>query len=95
MTVEGMHELLDDVFEWEALAIGGLAALHPIDDVVLRALISDMREIRAKAHRRLSASNQLEKAEFEGCPTGSERSSSAVQEFMAEVRGTRGSSRQL
>lgn len=48
------QDLLDDVFEEEALAIGGLAVIHTIDSRVIDDLMSDLAEIRRRALKRLT-----------------------------------------
>jgi hypothetical protein len=45
--------MIDDVFEEEALVIGGLVAVHEIDDDVVWHLVKNLDVIRGKALRRL------------------------------------------
>ena len=46
-------ELIDDLFEEEAFVIGGLAAIHEMDDNLVRRLMRSLEVIRGKALRRL------------------------------------------
>jgi hypothetical protein len=45
--------LIDDVFEEEALVIGGLVAVHDLDDDVVWRLVQNLDVIRGKVLRRL------------------------------------------
>jgi len=47
------REVITDLFEEEALLIGGLIAVHKIDDDLVWRLIKNLDVIRAKALRRL------------------------------------------
>ena len=46
-------ELINDLFEEEALVIGGLAAVHKVEDDVIWRLIKNLDVIRRKILRRL------------------------------------------
>ena len=45
--------LIKELFEEEALVIGGLAAVHDVDDDLVWRLMKNLDVIRAKAMRRL------------------------------------------
>ena len=49
----GTAKLLDEVFEEEVLALGGLIAVHPVDDDIVWRLVKTLGAIRCKALRRL------------------------------------------
>lgn len=49
------RELIDDLFEEEALLLGGLIALHDVDDDLVWRLVRSLDAIRRKALRRLAA----------------------------------------
>jgi hypothetical protein len=53
LSVSDVRELLDHVFEQEALVIGGLVALHEWDDDVVWRLIRSLDVIRGRVLRRL------------------------------------------
>ena len=50
-----VRKLLDDVFEEEALAIGGLAATHDVGYEVVTMIVRDLSEIRRRAHLRIDS----------------------------------------
>jgi hypothetical protein len=52
---EEIRDLLDDLFEEEALAIGGLIALHPVDEEIVARLFGSLTVIRDKALKRIEA----------------------------------------
>ena len=47
------RELIDDLFEEEALVIGGLVAVHEVDDDLVWRLVKHLDVIRGKVLRRL------------------------------------------
>ena len=48
-----VQELINDLFEEEALVIGGLVAVHKIEDDVVWRLVKNIDVIRRKVLRRL------------------------------------------
>lgn len=48
-----VRELINDLFEEEALVIGGLVAVHKVDDDVTWRLVKNLDVIRRKLLRRL------------------------------------------
>jgi hypothetical protein len=46
-------DLIDDLFEEEALVIGGLVAVHEVDDDLVWRLVKNLDVIRRKVLRRL------------------------------------------
>jgi hypothetical protein len=49
-----VHDLLDDVFEEEALVIGGLVATHQVEDAMIWRLCRSLDVIREKARKRVA-----------------------------------------
>ena len=47
------RDLIDDLFEEEALVIGGLVAIHKMDDDLVWRLVKNLDVIRGKILRRL------------------------------------------
>lgn len=47
------RDLINDLFEEEALVIGGLVAVHKLDDDIVWRLIKNLDVIRGKTLRRL------------------------------------------
>lgn len=47
------RELINDLFEEEALVIGGLVAVHDVDDGLVWRLVKNLDVIRGKVLRRL------------------------------------------
>ena len=48
-----VKELINDLFEEEALVIGGLVVVHPVDDDLVWRLVKNLDVIRTKILRRL------------------------------------------
>lgn len=48
-----VRDLIDDLFEEEALVIGGLVAVHEMDDDLVWRLVKNLDVIRGKVLRRL------------------------------------------
>lgn len=53
ITTEEAKDIINDLFEEEALVIGGLAAVHEMDDDLIWRLMKNLDVIRGKALRRL------------------------------------------
>ena len=49
------RQLINDLFEEEALVIGGLVAVHRLDDDLVWRLVKNLDVIRGKALRRIEA----------------------------------------
>ena len=73
------RSLIDGVFEEGALALGGLVALHPVEDELIWRVIRNMDVLRDRAMRR------LDKVAEE--PSPQERRHPAIDEFLAHLRG--------
>jgi len=57
MTKAQTREFINDLFEEEALAIGGLVALRKVDDETVLHLIRSIDAVRTKALERLDAAD--------------------------------------
>lgn len=53
ITTEEAKDLINDLFEEEALVIGGLVAVHEMDDDLVWRLMKNLDAIRGKALRRI------------------------------------------
>ena len=77
--------LINDLFEEEALLIGGLAAVHDVEDDLVWRLIRNLDVIRGKALRRLDAKEPDRSA---GSPAARPnlRPHPAIEEFLLSIR---------
>jgi len=78
------RELLDDLFEEEALALGGLVALHGVDDQLVWRLVRNMDAVRSKALRWLEEKEprDLDRASPAGMPP---KPHPAIEEFLRKL----------
>jgi len=53
--IRKVRELVLDIFEQEALMIGGMVAVHQIDDYLVWRIIKDLDTIRLRTMRQLDA----------------------------------------
>lgn len=58
MGSESFQRLVDEVFEQEALVIGGIVATHDVDDDVVWALVRGLDSIRCRILTRLDVSDE-------------------------------------
>jgi hypothetical protein len=77
--------VIDDLFEEEALIIGGLVALHSIEDEVIWRLIRSLDAIRRKALRRLADEEPTDDDTSEPGEIN-RRPHPAIQEFLLKLR---------
>jgi hypothetical protein len=77
--------VIDDLFEEEALIIGGLVALHSIEDEVIWRLIRSLDAIRRKALRRLEDEDPTDDDTSEPSEV-TRRPHPAIQEFLLKLR---------
>lgn len=57
------RSLIDDLFEEEALVIGGLVAIHDLDDDLVWRLVRSLGAIRSRTLRRLDDELPLDEIE--------------------------------
>lgn len=81
MHVEDVRSLLDEVFEEEAFAIGGLAATDGIGDASLERLMGSLAVIRRRTLRKLEGRDE-EGAAVERSPIGPHP---AIERFLAQL----------
>jgi len=79
-----VRELIDAIFEKEALIIGGLVAVHEVPDDLIWKLMKSLDQVRTRA--------LVDLAEM-GKPSSSERERPnltphpAIKQFLADLRG--------
>ncbi|MFH1690266.1 MAG: hypothetical protein ABIE42_08515 [Candidatus Eisenbacteria bacterium] len=79
------RSLIDDLFEEEVLVIGGLVAIHDLDDDLVWRLVRSLSAIRGRVLRRLDDELSLDEMEpQEQRPKA--RSHPAVSEFLRSLR---------
>lgn len=85
ITKENARELILDVFEEEALVIGGLAAVHGLDDDLVWRIMRNLDVILDKSLRRLDSSEASApgKAERDGVNT---KPHPAIEDFLLKLR---------
>lgn len=79
-----VRELVDDLFEEEALVIGGMVAAYEMDDDLVRRLMSSLDVIRKKVLLRIETQEdgsepKLNRSSFDPHP--------AIEEFLLSLRG--------
>ena len=68
-------DLINDIFEEEALALGGLIAVHELEDDLVWRWVKNLDLIREKALLRLKTDSRLQPHP-------------AIEDFLASVRGS-------
>lgn len=78
-------ELINDLFEEEALVIGGLVAVHDVDDDLVWRLVKNLDVIRRKMLRRLEDQGP---ADGEGLPSHRPnlKPHPAIEDFLLSLR---------
>ena len=79
-------QLILDLFEEEALAIGGLVALHSVEDDVVWRIVRHLDRIREKTMRRLECWNS-NSTEGESVRRPDLKPHPAIDEFLMKLRG--------
>ncbi|RLI90172.1 MAG: hypothetical protein DRO89_06295 [Candidatus Altiarchaeales archaeon] len=85
MTRTEAKQLINDLFEEEALVIGGLVAVHRLDDDLVWRLVKNLDVIRGKALRRIEAKGN---SSGNGAATArpSIRPHPAIEDFLIKLR---------
>lgn len=78
-------QLIDDVFEEEALVLGGMVAVHEIEDDLVWKLVKNLDLIRRKYIRRLEeqASDEVNRG---SAKPSALRPHPAIEEFLLSMR---------
>ena len=76
-----IRELIDDLFEEEALALGGLVAVHEIEDDLVWRLVRNLDVIRARVLKRIDGEEENPSTK-ESIP----RPHPAIEDFLASLR---------
>lgn len=79
-----VEDLICELFEEEALVIGGMVALHGMEDSMVWRLMRNLDEIRRKTLRRLE--DRFPKAEEAPKERPDMRLHPAIEEFLLRVR---------
>lgn len=77
--------LIKELFEEEALVIGGLAAVHDVDDDLVWRLMKNLDVIRAKAMRRLN-DREPEPTEDRPATRAKLKPHPAIEDFLLNLR---------
>ena len=78
-------ELIDDLFEEEALVIGGLVAIHDVEDDLVWRLFRNLNVIRKKTLRHLDTKAPLSDGDPPGDRAGL-KPHPAIEEFLLRLR---------
>lgn len=81
-----LHELISDLFEEEALLLGGIVALHPVGDDVIWKLVGGLERLRARYLERLAGEGRSS-----GTSSGAAAAAPhpAIEQFLRKVRNDR------
>ena len=81
-----VQRLIDDLLEEAALSVGGLVAIHEVDDKVVASLFSSLRIIRRRLIERLDAESAT-KTEIGRRHSAKLEPHPMIQEFLDELAG--------
>ena len=76
-------QLINDLFEEEALVIGGLVAVHRVDDEIIWRLVKNLDAIRSKTLRRIEDRSATDAGPAGCCDL---RPHPAVEDFLIKLR---------
>jgi len=76
-------QLINDLFEEEALVIGGLVAVHRVDDEIIWRLVKNLDAIRSKTLRRIEDRSATDAGPSGCCDL---RPHPAVEDFLIKLR---------
>jgi len=85
LTKAEAKDLINDVFEEEALVLGGLVALHDIEDDLVWRLVRNLDAIRGRVLRSLKDS-EFPDADEPGPGRPDLRPHPAIEEFLLKIR---------
>ena len=78
------RQIINDLFEEEALVIGGLVAVHRLDDDLVWRLVKNLDVIRGKALRRIEAKGDGGNGDATTRP--SLKPHPAIEDFLLAIR---------
>ena len=78
-------ELINDLFEEEALVIGGLVAVHDVDDDLVWRLVKNLDVIRGKILRRLEDKAPIDREGSPSCRPNL-KPHPAIEDFLLSLR---------
>lgn len=85
VTESEVQELLNELFEQQALSLGGLVALHGLDDELVWRLVKNLDVVRTRFLRRVTARSRKragDTALLRPCA----RPHPAIQHFLSRLR---------
>jgi len=85
VTETEVQELLNELFEQQALSLGGLVALHGMDDELVWRLVKNLDVIRTRFKRRVSVKSR-KRAGDTALLRPSTRPHPAIQHFLSRLR---------
>jgi len=77
------RQLVDDLFEEEALVLGGIAAVHRVDDEIVWRLVKNLDAIRRKTLRRIEGRSAADAGPSGCCDL---RPHPAIEDFLIKLR---------
>jgi len=85
ISLEEARDLVDEIFEEEALLIGGIVAVHGMDDDLVWRLIRNLDVIRGRVLRRL---DNRDEDEIDDSPNEKVNLNPhpAIQDFLIKIR---------
>lgn len=88
ITKTDVRQIINDLFEEEALVLGGLVAVHVLDDDLVWRLVKNLDVIRGRFLRRIESRD----ASGEGDDSAAQSSLKphpAIEDFLLNIRRTR------
>jgi len=76
-------QLIDDLFEEEALVLGGIVAVHRVDDDLIWRLVKNLDAIRSKTLRRIEGRSAADAGSSGCCDL---RPHPAIEDFLIKLR---------
>ena len=83
-----VRQLINDLFEEEALVIGGLVAVHRLDDDLIWRLVKNLDVIRGRFLRRIDAREASENGNSPA-PPANLKPHPAIEDFLLNIRRAR------
>ena len=77
------RQLVDDLFEEEALVLGGIVAVHRVDDEIVWRLVKNLDAIRSKTLRRIEGRSADGPGASACCDL---RPHPAIEDFLIKLR---------